>query len=188
MKFKGFNFPTFEEWEKNRYHATDFISTFTADICISQKNASFTIPDEFSAYVSFRTSGYYDILFKYISLPTFYYNPVKDSKENLKNWYNSVIKELNEKFEEYLITTFFEISSDNEIDKTIIKLSSSVEEADEYINKKGFDSFDKKIEYLKDLFNIDILSKKDSDSINEEKSKEMDYFSLLNIIILDKEI
>ena len=182
MKFKGFNFPTFEEWEKNNYYACDYISTFTAEICRTQRNSSFTIPDHFNAYVALKICGFKET-FKYIELPTFYFNGATSPKEQIKNWYNDAIKQLNEEFEKFLCKTFFEVPVNNETDKLIIEFSSCIEEADEFINEKGFSSFDEKIQYLKTLFNVEILSKKDSEDITEEQSKEMDYYALLNMII-----
>lgn len=71
----------------------------------------------------------------------------------------------------------------NQYDKSMIVLSSTVEQADEYITKLGKESVDEKLEFVQKLFDVRIVSKTDADGVTEEESKNMDYFSLLATLI-----
>lgn len=71
-----------------------------------------------------------------------------------------------------------------EVIKTLIELSPNVEEADRVINENyGFKSIGEKVAFLKGMFDIELISKHDADSISEEQSAEMDYWVMLNSII-----
>lgn len=69
--------------------------------------------------------------------------------------------------------------------KTLIELSPNVEEADKVINENyNFKSIGEKIAFLKGMFDVKLVSKHDDDGISEEKSAEMDYWAMLNSIII----
>lgn len=69
--------------------------------------------------------------------------------------------------------------------KTLIELSPNVEEADKVINENyNFKSIGEKIAFLKGMFDVKLISKHDADGISEEKSAEMDYWAMLNTIII----
>ena len=69
--------------------------------------------------------------------------------------------------------------------KTLIELSPNVEEADKVINENyNFKSIGEKIAFLKGMFDVKLVSKHDADGISEEKSAEMDYWAMLNAIII----
>ena len=71
-----------------------------------------------------------------------------------------------------------------EVIKTLIELSPNVEEADRVINENyGFKSIGEKVAFLKGMFDIELISKHDADSISEEQPAEMDYWVMLNSII-----
>lgn len=73
--------------------------------------------------------------------------------------------------------------------KTLIELAPNVEEADKVINENyNFKSMREKIAFLKGMFDVKLISKHDSDGTTEEMSAEMDYWSMLNSIILIREI
>ena len=73
-----------------------------------------------------------------------------------------------------------------EVVKTLIELSPNVEEADKVINEKyNFKSIGEKIAFLKGMFDVELVSKHDADGISEEKSAEMDYWAMLNAIIIN---
>lgn len=69
--------------------------------------------------------------------------------------------------------------------KLLIELSPNVEEADKVINENyNFESIGEKIAFLKGMFDVKLVSKHDADGISEEKSAEMDYWAMLNSIII----
>jgi len=73
-----------------------------------------------------------------------------------------------------------------EVVKTLIELSPNVEEADKVINENyNFKSIGEKIAFLKGMFDVELVSKHDADGISEEKSAEMDYWAMLNAIIIN---
>jgi len=68
--------------------------------------------------------------------------------------------------------------------KNLIKLSTNVEEADKVINEKyNFKSVGEKTAFLKGMFDVKLVSKHDSEGISEERSAEIDYWAMLNVII-----
>ena len=72
-----------------------------------------------------------------------------------------------------------------EVIKTLIELSPNVEEADKVINENyNFESIGEKIAFLKGMFDVELVSEHDADGISEEKSSEMDYWAMLNAIII----
>ena len=71
----------------------------------------------------------------------------------------------------------------NQYDKSMIVLSSTVEQADEYITKLGKETVDDKLDFIQNLFDVQIVSKIDADGVTEEESKIMDYYSLLSTLI-----
>ena len=69
--------------------------------------------------------------------------------------------------------------------KLLIELSPNVEESDQVINENyNFKSIGEKISFLKGMFDVKLVSKHDADGISEEKSAEMDYWAMLNAIIV----
>ena len=69
--------------------------------------------------------------------------------------------------------------------KTLIELSPDVAEADKVIKENyNFKSIGEKIAFLKGMFDVDIVSKCDADKISKERSAEMDYWAMLNAIII----
>ena len=69
--------------------------------------------------------------------------------------------------------------------KTLIELSPNVQEADKVINENYyFKTIGEKIAFLKGMFDVKLVSKHDADGIYEEKSAEMDYWAMLNAIII----
>lgn len=71
----------------------------------------------------------------------------------------------------------------NQYDKSMIVLSSTVEQADEYITKLGKETVDDKLDFIQNLFDVQIVSKTDASGVTEEESKLMDYYSLLSTLI-----
>lgn len=72
-----------------------------------------------------------------------------------------------------------------EVVKALIELSPNVEEADKVINENfNFESIGEKIAFLKGMFDVKLISKHDADGISGEKSAEMDYWAMLNAIII----
>lgn len=72
-----------------------------------------------------------------------------------------------------------------EVIKTLIELSPNVEEADKVINENyDFKSIGEKIAFLKGMFDVRFVSKHDAEGVSEEKSAEMDYWAMLNAIII----
>lgn len=68
--------------------------------------------------------------------------------------------------------------------KFLIVLSKTVEEADKTISEfYGFETVGEKIAFLKGMFDVELISKHDTDEISKEKSIEMDYWTMLNTII-----
>ena len=68
--------------------------------------------------------------------------------------------------------------------KISIQLSSSVEEADKVIEDNyNFKSIEEKLAFLKGMFDVELVSKHDSDLVSKEESKKMDYFAMLGAII-----
>lgn len=68
--------------------------------------------------------------------------------------------------------------------KILIETSPNVEEADRVINEiYNFKTIDEKIAFLKGMFDVKLVSKHDGGGISEEKSTEMDYWTMLNAII-----
>lgn len=70
--------------------------------------------------------------------------------------------------------------------KIMIKLSSNATEANNYLEELGLFSLEDKIGYLEKLFNVQLISKKDVIGCTEEEKKIMDYYALLNSVILIK--
>ena len=71
-----------------------------------------------------------------------------------------------------------------EVVKSLIEMSPNVEEADKIINENyNFKTIGEKMAFLKGMFDVELISKHDADSITEEKSAEMDYWVMLNTII-----
>ncbi len=69
--------------------------------------------------------------------------------------------------------------------KTLIELSPDVAEADKVIKENyNFKSIGEKIAFLKGMFDVDIVSKRDADKISKERSAEIDYWAMLNAIII----
>ncbi len=72
-----------------------------------------------------------------------------------------------------------------EVIKTLIELSPNVQEADKVINENyNFKSIGEKIAFLKGMFDVRLVSKHDAEGVPEEKSAEMDYWAMLNAIII----
>lgn len=68
--------------------------------------------------------------------------------------------------------------------KILIEMSSNVEEADRVINENyNFKTISEKIAFLKGMFDVRLVSKRDGEGVSEEKSAEMDYWAFLNAII-----
>ena len=69
--------------------------------------------------------------------------------------------------------------------KTLIELSPDVAEADKVIKENyNFKSIGEKIAFLKGMFDVDIVSKRDAYKISKERSAEIDYWAMLNAIII----
>lgn len=71
--------------------------------------------------------------------------------------------------------------------KLLIELSATTKEADEAIEESyGFKTIVEKMAFLKGMFDIQILFKDDADGVSKEQSEEMDYWTLLELIIHSK--
>ena len=71
-----------------------------------------------------------------------------------------------------------------ELVKSLIIISSSVEEADRVIEYNyGFRTVGEKLAFLKGMFDIQIAFKDDAEGTSEEESAEMDYWVMLEYII-----
>lgn len=72
-----------------------------------------------------------------------------------------------------------------EVVKTLIELSSTVEEADKVIEENyGFESIGEKLAFIKGMFDVEVISIHDADGIEKEESDKMTYFSMLNAILV----
>lgn len=68
--------------------------------------------------------------------------------------------------------------------KFLIALSETVEEADKIISENySFGTVGEKLAFLNGMFDVELISKHDTDEISKEKSIEMDYWTMLNTII-----
>lgn len=74
----------------------------------------------------------------------------------------------------------------NEFDRTMIVLSSSIESADEYIEKIGNKTVDEKIACLEKLFGGNMVGRTNKEGTTDEESKLMDYHAMLNCVINGK--
>lgn len=106
MKVKRFNFPSFEDWV-NKYN-TDWeqkIGVFTcriADVCVSLKNNK-PVSIDYQVAISKHENplNVYSskICSKFINCPV-------EDKEQLYNWYITVIEEINSEWEKYIINRY----------------------------------------------------------------------------------
>ena len=70
-----------------------------------------------------------------------------------------------------------------EYDKMMIKLSVDNNEADKYLEMLGLLSLDEKITYLQCTFDVQLISRKNTNEIAREENKNMDYYALLHTIL-----
>ena len=71
-----------------------------------------------------------------------------------------------------------------EVIKTLIEISTDVDEADKVINDHyHFKSISEKVAFLKGMFDVKVIHQHDSTEITEEESAEMTYWSMLDTII-----
>lgn len=69
--------------------------------------------------------------------------------------------------------------------KLLIESAPTVEKADELINEVyKFESVAEKIAFLKGMFDVKLVSKTDGPDVSKEKSIEMDYWAMLECIII----
>ena len=71
-----------------------------------------------------------------------------------------------------------------ELVKSLIIISSSIEEADRIIEYNyGFRTVGEKLAFLRGMFDIELVSKNDTEGISKEESTEMDYWAMLQTVI-----
>ena len=76
------------------------------------------------------------------------------------------------------------VCSRREVIKTLIELSSNVEEADKVIDENyNFESIDEKMAFVKGMFDVELIDKHDAVGTSEGESKETTYLSILQTII-----
>ena len=79
------------------------------------------------------------------------------------------------------------MKASREMIKTLITISSSIEEADKVIEENyEFKSISEKIAFLQGMFDVQVISVDDAEGVEKEESDKMTYFSMLNTIIVAK--
>ena len=77
------------------------------------------------------------------------------------------------------------MKASREMVKTLILISTSVEEADKVIEENyDFKTFDEKIAFLQGMFDVKVIDVHDADGIEKEESDKMTYFSMLGTILV----
>lgn len=70
--------------------------------------------------------------------------------------------------------------------KALIQLSETVEDADEVIQKEGFETVREKMAFLRGMFDFKLIGRSDIDGVDVNASLTMDYFAILSAIINEK--
>ncbi len=76
------------------------------------------------------------------------------------------------------------MKASREMVKTLIKISTSAEEADKVIEDNyDFQTFREKIAFLKGMFDVKVVDVHDAEGTEKEESDRMTYFSLLLTVL-----
>ena len=107
MKFKKWNFPTFEEWDEKGRDYKGSLGEFYCEIkAVSWGN------EEANYGVGISTSNVPHNF--YVDRVVSDYRRLNMSdRESIREWYNTAIKIVQEKWEKYLMETYFEADVDN---------------------------------------------------------------------------
>lgn len=101
LNIKSFEFPTFEDWVKNKYETVVEVGDYYCNIkAVLWSSKSTTYECAISTYVN-TANLYVKKVFEASKEMTEHHEP-----RELKDWYNNVIKEVNRSFSEYIISTY----------------------------------------------------------------------------------
>lgn len=105
MKIKTFNFPTFKEWEENSY---DRFETKLGDYRVEVGAVCWT-SGEYEITYGFAVSLANVNSLNFYTKKIFYrYFKFTGDTKALKNWYESIIREFNDFWENYIAETYIE--------------------------------------------------------------------------------
>ena len=103
MKAKIFNFPSFDEWVKQKCEWIGYIKEFTCKVAVVGWGCNGNKYNDYQMAISVYNNP------TNIYTPKIYNNSIRitfDDKEKLKIWYENAIEEANAEWEKYIVSYF----------------------------------------------------------------------------------